>query len=185
MIDYLALYDKMRDNNIMLTFKGEVSFELINSVLKIMEERLDLVETSKKTRKKVYNVLVECLQNVCNHLETGEYSTENNLNKNALLIIESDKDNYHVVTGNHVAKSKVDMLKARIDEVNASDKEHLRDLYKKILDNGVFSEKGGGGLGFIDIARKSGQKLIYHFTNVDQEVVFFTLQIDIPRTEND
>ena len=44
MIDYLALYDKMRENNIMLTFKGEVSFDLINSVLKIMEDRLDKIE---------------------------------------------------------------------------------------------------------------------------------------------
>ena len=45
MIDYLNLYERMHDNNIMLAFKGEVSFDLVNSVLKIMEERLDKVET--------------------------------------------------------------------------------------------------------------------------------------------
>jgi hypothetical protein len=39
MIDYLALYEKMHENNIMLTFKGEVSVDLVNSVLKIIEDR--------------------------------------------------------------------------------------------------------------------------------------------------
>ena len=32
------------------------------------------------------------------------------------------------------------------------------------------SKKGGGGLGMIDIARKSGKKLEYRFDNVDDKL---------------
>ena len=41
------------------------------------------------------------------------------------------------------------------------------------------SAKGGGGLGMIDISRKSGQKLDYNFMSVDESCSFFTLNIKI------
>ena len=153
MIDYLNLYERMHDNNIMLAFKGEVSFDLVNSVLKIMEERLDKVET------------------------VDEYLDS----KTSLLLIESDDKGYHVVTGNYVTNDKIDRLKERIDEVNSVSKEELRDLYKKILNNDQFSDKGGAGLGFIDIARKSGQKLNYNFQPVKDNYSFFSLLINIQK----
>lgn len=184
-IDYLALYEKMRENNIMLTFKGEVTVDLVNSVLKIIEDRLDRIEEDRKTRKKVYNVLVECLQNLCNHIETTDFEVKGYDSKTALLIIETDMHGYSVVTGNYVPTDKVDGLKARIDEINSVSKEELRELYKKILNNGQYSEKGGGGLGFIDIARKSGQKLKYSFQKVNEEIQFFSLQIDVPKVDKE
>ena len=41
------------------------------------------------------------------------------------------------------------------------------------------SLKGGGGLGMIDIARKTGQKLEYDFLKVDDKFSFFTLNIKV------
>ena len=43
------------------------------------------------------------------------------------------------------------------------------------------SDKGGGGLGMIDIARKSGQKLDFDFQQVDEEFSFYSLNINIPQ----
>ena len=41
------------------------------------------------------------------------------------------------------------------------------------------SEKGGGGLGFIDIAKKSGEKLKYSIKELDTTYSFFTLTVKI------
>ena len=41
------------------------------------------------------------------------------------------------------------------------------------------SAKGGGGLGMIDIARKSGKKLDYKFDPVDDQFSFFSLNIKV------
>jgi len=181
MVDYLNLYERMHDNNIMLAFKGEVSFDLVNSILKIMEDRLDKVEEDRKTKKKVYNVLVECLQNLCHHLDSVDFEYVGDMvdGKTALLLIESNKNGYQVVTGNYVTNERIDSLKERLDEINSVSKEELRDLYKRILNNDRFSDKGGAGLGFIDIARKSGQKLNYNFQSVNDKVSFFSLLINI------
>jgi hypothetical protein len=48
---------------------------------------------------------------------------------------------------------------------------------------GRLSEKGGAGLGFIDIARKTGRKLDFHFLSIDEENSFFILTSTISRTE--
>ena len=45
--------------------------------------------------------------------------------------------------------------------------------------NGMMSEKGGGGLGMIDIARKSGEKLVYNFTPINEITTFFSLAVKI------
>ena len=184
MIDYLSIYEKMHDNNIMLTFKGEVTFDLINSMLKIIESRLDMIEGDLKTRKKVYNVLVECLQNHVHHIDNIDAGEEENPyhSKTALLMITTNTDGYHVVTGNYILNDKIERLKNWLDEINSVSPEELRDLYKKILNNEQFSDKGTAGLGFIDIARKSGQKLIYAFQPVNDKLSFFSFQITIPKS---
>ena len=48
-----------------------------------------------------------------------------------------------------------------------------------MLSNGEMSDKGGGGLGFIDIAKKSGEKLNYHIRKIDEKYSFFTLTVKI------
>ena len=146
MIDLYALYQRMHDNNIMLTFKGEVTFDLIDSILKIMEGRLEQLEDDRKTKKKVYNVLVECLQNLCHHidfsaecLEVKPSDEHEYLKKSAILIIFSDDDAYHVATGNYIDNENVDSLNSWLDEINSTTKDELRALYKRILDNEKFS----------------------------------------------
>ena len=58
-------------------------------------------------------------------------------------------------------------------------KEELKDEYKNILNNQKMSTKGGGGLGLVDIARKTGNKLGYMFHNFDEKYYFFSLDISI------
>ena len=48
MLDIYDIYDKMEKNNIMLSFKGTVTSELLTSILQIMESRLDNTDDSPK-----------------------------------------------------------------------------------------------------------------------------------------
>ncbi|MFI5150853.1 MAG: DUF6272 family protein, partial [Bacteroidia bacterium] len=69
MVDIYDFYDKMERNNIMLSFKGDITSELLTSILQIMESKLDNMQEEPKIKKKVYNVLVECLQNLYHHMD--------------------------------------------------------------------------------------------------------------------
>ncbi len=168
----------MEQGNIMLSFKGEVTSDLLTSILQIMESKMETLEEPPKIKKKVYNILVECLQNLYHHLDDDDFKTKIN-EKSALFMIRKEEGEYSIMTGNFIASENVEMMKARLDRINEMDKEELKVYYKEVLNNGEMSAKGGGGLGMIDIARKSGKKLEYNFVEVDGSYSFFSLNIKV------
>lgn len=185
MVDIFDFYDKMEKHNIMLSFKGDITSELLTSILQIMESKMENLDESPKMRKKVYNVLVECLQNLYHHMDEVPNVVDSDLpNRSAIFMIGKEGDDYRIITGNYMYTSHVEKLKGRIDTVNTMDKEQLKAYYKETLNNGEMSAKGGGGLGMIDIARKSGQKLDYHFEPLANDCTFFTLNIKISPNQN-
>jgi hypothetical protein len=184
MVDIYDFYDKMERNNIMLSFKGDITSELLTSILQIMESKLDTMQEEPKIKKKVYNVLVEILQNLYHHMDeiprgiTGTGSEADNI-RSAIFMIGKIDNQYNIITGNYIHTQNVAGLQKRLDEINLLSKEELKEYYKAVLNNGEMSEKGGGGLGMIDIARKTGQKLNYHFMKIDDVYSFFSLNIKI------
>lgn len=171
-------YNKMEKGNIMLSFKGEVTSDLLTSILQIMESKMETLEEPPKIKKKVYNILVECLQNLYHHLDDDDFKTKIN-EKSALFMIRKVDGEYSIMTGNFIATENVDMMKGRLDTINNMDKDELKVYYKEVLNNGEMSAKGGGGLGMIDIARKSGKKLEYKFSPIDDSYSFFSLNIKV------
>ncbi len=172
-------FRKMMDNHIMLSFKGEITSDIINMVLQIMETRLDAVSEKSSVRKKIFNVLVECMQNLYHHAEAeveGQIDT-----RRAMLELFYNNEFYFILTGNYIKNNDIQRLKERIDRVNSLSKEDLRKYYREILDNNSISNKGGADLGMIDMARKSGQKLDYHFTEVNDNLSFFDLKVKIAK----
>ena len=178
MVDAFNIYDKMERNNILLSFKGDVTSELLTSILQIMENKMDNMQEEPKMKKKVYNVLVECLQNLYHHMDDVA-DAAGDVNRSAIFMIGKLNNAYTITTGNYILSENVKGLKTRLDEVNALSKDELKEYYKKVLNNGEMSLKGGGGLGMIDIARKTGEKLDYNFLEIDNKVSFFTLNIKI------
>lgn len=179
MVDIFQQFSDSNDRNVLISFSGEITFDLVKSFLDIVEGKLDAMESNIKVKRKVYNVLVECLQNLSHHVDDSAVAKA--YERKASFVLWQDDTHYHIGTGNMVISSKVSELKERIDKVNSVSKDELREIYKQILNNQQFSEKGGGGLGFVDIARKSGQRLDYDFKTVDPDHSFFSLQIDIEK----
>ena len=177
MKNYNNIYEQMDDNNFMLSYKGKVGFVEVTALLKILEERLESSETDPRTRKKVYNIAMECYQNLSHHLD----NTAAPFSNKGLIIFETDEEKYTIATGNYIFNAKIESLKQKIDHINSLDKAAKKEFYREILENEQYSDKGTAGLGFIDIARKSESELVYNFTSCDDTISFFTLSIDLKR----
>lgn len=179
-----GLFKSLEEQSILLSFKGVVTADLLTSILQIIESKLTEMEESPKMKKKVFNVLVECLQNLYHHVESG--AGAKNFEKNtpdeyrsALFVIARFENGFYIRTGNYVQKNLSQELEEKIKKINKLDKEELKLYYQKILNDGVRSSKGTAGLGMIDIARKSGNKLEYEFIDVNQNYDFFCLNVRI------
>ncbi len=173
-------YNKMKEGNIILAYKGSISADLITNVLGTVEARLANINEDSKIRKKVYTVMVEALQNLYHHIEEPPECEEELEAKFAIFIFSKvSAGQYKISTGNFVKNEKIQLLKDRMDQINYLSPDELKVLYKLILNNEEFSDKGGGGLGMIDIARKTGNKLEYKFHTYNSDYHFFCLDVII------
>lgn len=176
------LYKTMEQDNILLSFKGVVTSDLLTSVLQIMESKMTFLEESPKTKKKVFNVLVECIQNLYHHIDVnsdGLAHREVIEAKSSLFLIAREKDYFQIRTGNYVDKESAKDLSDKLEKINCMDKDELKLYYQEVLKTGSVSEKGTAGLGMIDIARKSGNKLEYKLLDINDTTSFFCLSVKI------
>jgi hypothetical protein len=135
---------------------------------------------SNSVQKKVFHVMVECLQNISKHADS--FGSDDFLFAGrGIFMVSKGKNDYHVTTGNVIENDKIEELTEMLDHINSLDKDGLKDLYKNQMKEGRLSEKGGAGLGFIDIARKTSNKLDYHFLPIDEGSSFFLLTSSISR----
>ncbi|MFZ1693642.1 MAG: SiaB family protein kinase [Flavobacteriales bacterium] len=176
------LYDELERHRVMLSFKGALSPELITVLLGLVERKLDAMEADAKSRKRVFNVVVECLQNLFHHnghLRAEGNTVEPTKEPHGVVMIAKNDGGYQVLTGNFMNSGDMDQLKNHLDRINALDQEALREWYRAKLADGTYSAAGGGGLGMIDIARRSGGKLEYAFVPYDKDSAFFSLNVNV------
>jgi len=142
------------------------------------EDTMDRKSEERKIKKKVYHVLVETLQNMNKHSDEINKDGVQGVGS-GLFMIGKKEEKYFVITANKVHSDKRVGLHTAIDEVNNSTPEQLKEMYKKQIKEGSISDKGGAGLGLIDIARKTGKQLEYQFLQLDDDYYFFLLKVEI------
>ena len=174
------LHQSMITNNVILIYEGDFTQETAKSILSMTERNLESSGEESGIKKRIFNVMVEALQNIVKHSDEIE-TPEKGKQHNAIFLIGNEHSRYSIMSGNPVRKINIPALQSSLERISSLDKEGLKELYKSIIKNSSLSEKGGAGLGFVDMARKSGEKLEWAFIDIDDEYSFFCLKVNIAR----
>ena len=171
-------YSRLNSGEVILAYKGSISSELITNVLEVIDAKLEDLVIKKSIKKKLYNVLVESLQNLYHHIDDLPETSNGKFDVHfGIFVITKEGERYKVSTGNFIKNDKIRALQERLDRVKAMSKDELKNLYKQILNNQDFTKKGGVGLGLIDMAKRTDGQLDYKFSEYNQEYSFFNLDI--------
>lgn len=165
-----SLYRDMIKYKINYGYRGIFTRAVSDGLIAFAQSIFDISEVSKKTKKRVFYILVECVQNITRHQELPENEL---LESDGIFFIQSSDDMYNISQGNLIFNEHVDSLKEKLDSINKLEKEELKNFYKSALRDTVISKKGGAGLGLIEIARKSGNKIQFKFKKIDDRFSFF------------
>ena len=87
---------------------------------------------------------------------------------------------YYVLVGNIVLSSRVPDMRARLDTLKNANDDELKAMHRASLRGNEISEKGGAGLGLIDMARKA-QDIDYRFEVINEERQFYLLEVKLKR----
>jgi hypothetical protein len=125
---YFDIDRMMSDHELLLAYRDNITEDTVQQLLSISEMKLIQSGEEKKLRKRVFNILVECLQNVVNHGDTNSKSDNDTA---SLLLLGRKGDDIFIITGNRIQNSKIKELEDKINEINSWDHSDMRDIYRK------------------------------------------------------
>ncbi|MFM1874414.1 MAG: hypothetical protein RL266_151 [Bacteroidota bacterium] len=173
---YIDIDRMMSEHELLLAYRDHISDETVQQLLSITELKLVQSGEEKKLRKRVFNILVECLQNVVNHSAAGSAQDSEAA---SILLLGRHNNDFFIVTGNRIANENIPHLEAKIAEINSWDHGNMRGIYSDRLGRSEYSDKGGAGLGLLDIYKRSGRKIKHKIDPIDPKVSFLSLHVTI------
>ena len=174
----LRAFDGKHPGVILFSHLGEFNHTKIDQLLKFAETAVLLEGSKRKVMKRICSVLIECLQNIAHHAARDQSGQQQ-----AFAMLSKHQGFYRLVTGNLILQQDANLIDYRLGELNKLDQSEVRKLYIETLCNENFSFKGGAGLGFLTIAKKTKNKIDYHIAPLDDHFAYLAMGIDIPDAE--
>jgi hypothetical protein len=156
---------------------GALSNQLVISSINLIEQHLAVDHSFKKLRHKLSFLMIESFQNILRYGD--EPSNKDLIYRKEMFMVRNIGGNFYIGSANLIENRKIDFVKSKLIEVNDLNVVDLHLLYRKILTNNRFTDAGGAGLGFIEMARKTNQKLQFDFIKIDEEYSYFYLLIKV------
>ena len=167
------LRQKMQGQQIMFSYRGGISHEVMLALLAMTEKKLEMEGSDQSMRNKVFNVLVECMQNITMQCENDTSG------KAPIFMIGRNCKGYCIYSGSPVKSDKVMSIKNSLLKINTMSKDELKEFHRIWLQSIKNSTSGDVSLGLIDIARKTGNKLEFEFEPINSDHYYFSLRTAI------
>jgi hypothetical protein len=162
-----------------IEFNGAIHYDTIGELIHQFKNRVHILGVHTGTYKKLLLVMIESLENI---MKYSEYPTNHEQEVSAFIPVFSiirDKNHYMITASNMVENKNIEPLGDRINYLNNLSQQELKDFYKAIITNGKFSTRGGAGLGLIEIAKISGNKIQHEFIPVTDNYSMFIMKVRV------
>jgi len=179
----LEFYRDLQGDNLSFIYKGQFRDSITDKLIELSEFNINNTEEVRKLRNKVSFIMVESFQNIVRH-GTEHIDTEHIGNHPSTFMLRNQGNAFYITSVNVIENKEVDSLKEKLDKVNTLSSEDLRELFKQVVVSGTFSEKGGAGLGLIEMVRKSSQPIDYDFKEVTPDISYCFMRMKLKRKDD-
>lgn len=157
-------------NDLIILYYRGVFSDSFSDVLVTLAEH----ESHKSVRKKLNFLMIEVFQNIIRHGKTIDQG-----NTGECFGVRSIQDGLYIYSSNTIDSDDYEHLLPKLNQINNLDRNELKLLYREILEGQKLSEKGGAGLGLIEMARRSGNPIQFKFENNVADKYQFNYQLDL------
>lgn len=158
------------DKKVIVSHVGELDQDKVNSISSLVETQMENFGVSKSAVKKIFNIVIETLQNIVLHGEK-----DNNGYQMTYFIIGRINNEFNIHSGNIITNLQAERLNRRLNSIKSLSDTDLKKQYMDVLSNGELSAKGGAGLGFLTIALKSNNNMDFEFQMLNKDFSLFSL----------
>jgi len=162
--------ESFEEDDFTLWYEGVFKEFFTQGLIELCEQALQ-ERDGRRSRNKASYLLAESFQNIVKHGKTTGQS-------DGLFAIRIKERMLSIYSSNSITDQDAFFLNKRMEKINSLTREELEAFYLSKLNQGNLSDKGGAGLGHIEMVRKSGRPLQYIIEPANEEHAF-NVQIDM------
>ncbi len=171
-------YQVMEEKDVILSFKGDISQDILISVGDLLKDRLSGEDAKLSVTKKVFFVFIELAQNIYRY--SSERATLDNKKVGAGMVAIRESDtHFMILAGNTIRKPDMQLLIEQCQTVNQMSPDELKKAYKDRIKAPREGEGVGAGVGLISIVRKAGNQIQIETTSIDDDYAFLVFSIQV------
>jgi hypothetical protein len=167
-------YQTLQKDNFSLIYMGEFDDDLTSLLMRIQETSTG---EGRGIKKRLSYLIAECFQNVIRHSDIDTNDVQELTSK--MFMMRQIDGIHYLASANPIEEENIEKLKGILDTLKNVSPEDIRKIYLEALGGNALSEKGGGGLGLIEMARKTKNPVNYHFEPFNDVYHNFFMQLKL------
>lgn len=171
-----TLHGLFAGRGIAFVYSGSFPDEHTARLVDLGEQLAQQAGNTRSLRNKLAFVLVEAYQNIVRHRAPLPAGTVEGSGR-SLIALRSSDHGHEVIAMNPVRHSEQPRLEQLLGQLHKLDMEQLKELFLERLQGNSTSQRGGAGLGLIEMARRSGQGLWHRLDPLGDDLDMFSLRI--------
>ncbi|NPA11374.1 MAG: hypothetical protein GXO62_03950 [Epsilonproteobacteria bacterium] len=143
-----------------------------------LEKEAEKSELSPKIAHNIFVTFIELAQNLLNYSKKLGEDGKETFDPKGILIVGKDENGYYVYSQNIVSKEDKEKIEARLKEIEGLSKEEIKKLYKEARRSGRDTHHKGGGIGFLEIAKRA-ESYEYEFDKISDDRYFYKFRVNL------
>jgi len=177
-----TLYDVFAGDRSTFLYSGRFHDAHTARLIVLGEETSIDQENGKGLRARLAFVLVEAYQNIIRHRAELPTALARGPGR-SLLLVRAFSGTHEVSTMNPVSNVEAVHVVRQLSGLEQLIPQQLKERYLESLKHDSRTERGGAGLGLIEMARRSGNALRHRLSPIDATHQLFTLQVVLEPAE--
>jgi hypothetical protein len=171
-----ALHRALHGDVFSFGYSGAFHDEQSARLIALGEAAMEGSGAARSARQRLAYVMVEAYQNIIRHRTRLPQEVARGYGR-SLFQLRCHPGGQQVVSVNPVLQADLPELCAALEDLSGLDAAQLKERFLSKLGNDGPRQRGGAGLGLIEMARRSGQELRYGIKGLGEEHALFLLQI--------
>jgi len=165
------LENVLEENGILfLTYGGFFTQSLIAGMTEVLEKEVEEAELSMKISSNIFVVFIELSQNIMNY--SKKLKTSNGFDPKGLIYVGKKDEHYFVESKNIISIDDKNKIEKKLQNIQTLSKDEIKKLYKEVRRSGRDTHAKGGGLGFLEIAKKVSS-FTFEFKELSEDKLYF------------
>ena len=151
------------EKEVLLHYKGQLEFDTIGDLIHQLRDKIKDRHVKYVVYKKLLMLMIESLENIIRYREHFVNNDFILMNYPPEFSISISHNTFVIESANAIRNEDTGGLEAKLDQLKKMNKHEIKELYRSTITNGQFSDKGGAGLGIIEMAKITDRKIEYTF----------------------